>query len=472
MIADPGAGTFYDNWYNNENCTTYDDYINNTNTKNGSELPIVQFWSKYVLRESSSIDEMGTLDNWPMVGCMILSWIIIYLAIFKGTKSTGKMVYFTAICPYVILLILVIRGCTLPGAANGIAFYIKPNIAKLLETEVWIAAGGQVCYSFAICFAVLVAYGSFSSYKSDVYKRTMCLSVACAATSFFGGFAIFSILGNMAHIMGKTVDEVVKSGPGLAFQTYPIALSMMPWPNMFNALFFFMLVLLAVDSQFCCVEGGLCLVYDRYPWTVKNKKLFVGIVCGTMLIIGLFLFIRPGGIYWFEIFNNYAVGGISLLWLVMWQSIGVGWVYGSDRYMKGVRDMIGYRPAKFVDFCFQFGTPILTCIIMVVYMVTFKPLTYNGYQFPFWANCVGWLMLMSSFLCVPGYACYEIFKGFLCSKGTLVQRITNAFKYARSSRFTNTQHGKKVLAQDDLESSVDLPPEYEFEVSLKNEECS
>ena len=40
----------------------------------------------------------------------------------------------------------------------------------------------------------------------------MCLSVACAATSFFGGFAIFSILGNMAHIMGKTVDEVVKSG--------------------------------------------------------------------------------------------------------------------------------------------------------------------------------------------------------------------------------------------------------------------
>jgi len=461
--------TFYDNWYNNNvTCATYDDFKNNITT-NTSELPILQFWRDYILRKSDSIDEMGTLDNWPMVGCMVLSWIVIYLAIFKGTKSTGKVVYFTAICPYVILLILIVRGCTLPGAANGIIFYLKPNLTKLLETEVWIAAGGQVCYSFAICFAVLIAYGSFSSYNSDVYKRTMSLSIACAATSFLGGFAIFSILGNMAHVMQKTVDEVVESGPGLAFKTYPVALSMMPWPNMFNALFFFMLVLLAVDSQFCCVEGGLCLVYDRFPWTVKNKKVFVGIVCGAMLLIGLFLFITPGGIFWFELFNNYAVGGISLLWLVMWQSIGVGWTYGADRYMNDVRDMIGYRPSKFVDFSFKFACPALTCLIMVAYMMTYKPLTYGKYVFPWWANCVGWLMLTSSFLCVPGYACYEIFKGwFKTSKGTFNQRMKAAFEYAKKSRLAENDKKMSPL-REDFEYPEDLPPQYKSEVTLEDE---
>ena len=59
-----------------------------------------------------------------------------------GIKVTGKVVYFTATFPYVVLTILLIRGVTLPGAYDGLSFYLlQPNMTKLANAQVWVDAG-------------------------------------------------------------------------------------------------------------------------------------------------------------------------------------------------------------------------------------------------------------------------------------------------------------------------------------------
>lgn len=89
-----------------------------------------------MLKEYANIDDGIGSPDWKLTLCLLASWVLIYLTIMKGVKSSGKVAYFTAIFPYVVLLILLIRGVTLPGAWTGIKYFIEPKWEKLYEPSV------------------------------------------------------------------------------------------------------------------------------------------------------------------------------------------------------------------------------------------------------------------------------------------------------------------------------------------------
>jgi len=421
--------THCDNWFNTNSCITYDDAANltihgNLFSTEGMKLPIVEYWDLYNLRKTGGLDDMGSLNNIPLIISFLTAWLMVYLSVFKGVTSTGKVAYFSAVFPYVILFILLVRGCTLPGAAKGIQFYLKPNMTKLMEPNVWIAAGTQVCYSYAICFAVLITIASYNQYKRDTFRYAVMIASSCSLTSFLSGFAIFSVLGNMALVMNREVSQVVESGPGLAFLAYPTALSFMPFPQFWNALFFLMLITLGVDCEFTTMEGVLTAFYDSFPSLLRHKEWFSFVIILLMVLIGL-VFTMNGGVYVFEIFNSYAVGGIPLLWLVTLQSIAIGWVYGSDRFMNDVERMIGYRPTRFLDLCIKYFTPALSLGVFMFYCATTSSsLKVGNYTYPPWAMVIAWILCFASFVCVPCYALYEISQ----QNGPLLQRVKIACK--------------------------------------------
>lgn len=75
-------------------------------------------------------------QEWRLTLCLLLSWLIIFLSLVKGVKSSGKVAYFTAIFPYVVLIILLVRGVTLPGAWSGIMYFITPQWDKIYDPSV------------------------------------------------------------------------------------------------------------------------------------------------------------------------------------------------------------------------------------------------------------------------------------------------------------------------------------------------
>ena len=75
---------------------------------------------------------------------LALSWVVVFLCLMKGVKSSGKVVYFTATFPYVVLLVLLVMGLTLPGAEQGLYYLFVPKWEKLTSFTVWRRAAGQV----------------------------------------------------------------------------------------------------------------------------------------------------------------------------------------------------------------------------------------------------------------------------------------------------------------------------------------
>ncbi|XP_056334966.1 sodium- and chloride-dependent GABA transporter 2-like [Danio aesculapii] len=399
-----------DNIWNTDNCVKLaaKNLTLNWTVLTNSTPAAIEFWERRVLSLSGGIEEVGKI-NWEILLCLIAVWIICYFCIWKGVKSTGKVVYFTATFPYVMLLVLLIRGLTYPGALQGLVFYLYPEPARLSDPQVWMEAGTQIFYSYSVCCGILITLGSYSKYSNNCYS----------GTSFVAGFAVFSVLGFMAHVQGVPIGEVAESGPGLAFIGYPQAVAMMPMPQLWAVCFFIMIILLGLDSQFVSVECVITSVMDLFPGVLRSRReLFLLLFCLTCFF-GQISMVTEGGMYVFQLFDYYACSGACLLFLSLFESLAIGWIFGAERMFDVIEDMTKSRPNYIFMLCWKYLTPLVSLVSFVYSIVKYTPLTFNRwYVYPDWAYALGWLLALSSILLVPGWALGRICAG----KGSLKQR--------------------------------------------------
>ncbi|CAH1405413.1 unnamed protein product [Nezara viridula] len=192
-----------------------------------------------------------------------------------------QAVWVTALAPYVVLFILLIRGVTLPGAEIGIQYYLTPQWHKLLNTKVWIDAASQIFFSLGPGFGTLLALSSYNKFHNNCYRDAILTSSINCLTSFLAGFVIFSVLGYMAHVQGKSVDQVGLEGPGLVFIVYPEAIATMTGSVFWSIIFFLMLITLAKEAfgngpgdwktDTTKLEILICHNFKKYSSSRKDK---------------------------------------------------------------------------------------------------------------------------------------------------------------------------------------------------------
>ncbi|XP_076811808.1 sodium- and chloride-dependent betaine transporter-like [Clavelina lepadiformis] len=366
--------------------------------------PVVEYWENEVLQITEGIHDLGGL-RWELAGVLLLAWVICYFTVFKGTKSTGKAMYFTATFPYIMLIILLIRGVTLPGAWKGIEFYIKPNITKLSEPEVWIDAGTQVFFSYSLCIGVLVSLGSFNPYNNNCLRDTMIIAAVNSGTSLLAGFAIFAALGFMAAEQGMEVKDVAEKGPGLAFIAYPKEVLLLPVSQLWSCLFFVMIFLLGISTLLTDTLALVTSFGDLYPKVFRGGKYRkeIAMACGCLLcyLVGLSMVTR-GGMYILQLFDFYGASGFTLLWTATWQCVAISWFYGDQKFYDVIKDMIGYRPGPYFRICWKFLAPVMNLAIVVFAIIKYEPLKYNKiYDYPAWGHVLGWSLALASIVCIP-----------------------------------------------------------------------
>ncbi|XP_006620719.1 sodium- and chloride-dependent glycine transporter 2-like isoform X3 [Apis dorsata] len=250
-----------------------------------------EYFNDYVLGIRGATWEHFGGVRWELLGCLTLAWIICFLCLMRGVQSIGKIVYFTALFPYAMLIALLIRGVTLEGALDGSLWFIMPKWSTLQSTGVWADAASQVFYSLGIGCGSLITLSSYSNFNNNCHRDAIFVTFTNLATSVFAGLVIFSIMGFLARQMGVSVEDVIQSGAGLAFIAYPEAVVRMPLPNVWAVLFFVMLFILGIGSQVVFVHQIYTYEMPRYgKYIFPNWANAIGILIGLSTLAPMPLF--------------------------------------------------------------------------------------------------------------------------------------------------------------------------------------
>ncbi|CAH1778665.1 unnamed protein product [Owenia fusiformis] len=409
-----------DNDFNSARCFTNPRNITNLTTSspnatlNGSSSA-TEYFERGVLQlhKSTGVDDLGA-PRWQLVLCLMCVFIVLYFALWKGVHSSGKVVWVTATMPYIVMLILLIRGVLLPGALDGILYFITPKLERLGDPNVWIDAANQIFFSVGAGFGVHIAYASYNTFHNNCYRDCIVTAGVNSFTSLFSGFVIFSYLGYMASTQGVNIEDVAKQGPGLVFIVYPEAIATLPGAQGWAIVFFVMLLTLGLDSAMGGMESLLTAFKDEFKPFFKNKRWGREIIT-AIVILGAFLIsivnVTYGGMYVFTILDTFAAG-TSIIFAVLAQAIAVSWFYGVDQFCEDIQEMIGFKPSYYWRICWKFITPTFLSVVVVLSVIKYSPLTYTSqagiYIYPSWANALGWCIGAASMVLVPIVAIYQL----------------------------------------------------------------
>ncbi|XP_041780863.1 sodium-dependent nutrient amino acid transporter 1-like isoform X1 [Anopheles merus] len=381
------------------------------------------YFTKVVLKELDGIDDGIGLPDLRLTLFLVLSWSLVFLTLIKGVKSSGKASYFLALFPYVVMTVLLVRACTLPGAVDGIVYFLKPQWDKIYDPKVWYAAVTQCFFSLSICFGNIIMYSSYNKFRHNVYRDATIVTSIDTFTSLLAGCTIFGILGHLAHVTGKTdVGNVVKSDAGLAFISYPEAIAKFEvLPQAFSVLFFLMLFVLGIGSNVAMTSCVMTVIKDQFPRVRNWQAATIIAICGVLLGS---IYVTPGGQYVLKLVDYYGASSIALV-LAIAELIAIGWVYGVDRLCKDTEFMLGHRPNLYWRLCWRWITPLLMFVILIYNLVTLEPLMYKQYVYPTVAYGIGWCIFAFGLLQLPIWAAYAVYKQ---SGKSLNEKIKNAFK--------------------------------------------
>ena len=220
--------------------------------------------------------------NFVANGPVTIGLTFLVLAITAGTILGGvrdgieRMTKVLMPTLLVLLLALMVRALTLPGAETGLAYYLRPDASKILDIQVINAALGQAFFSLSLGMGAMITYGSYLGPRENIARAAAWVVCLDTLVALMAGFIIFPA--------GFTIEgfDPSTSGPGLIFAVLPRLFSSMPGGEIFGGAFFIMLTMAAVTSTISLLEVPTAYLIDSHGWS--RQRAVLGLTALTFVL--------------------------------------------------------------------------------------------------------------------------------------------------------------------------------------------
>ncbi|KXL51976.1 sodium:neurotransmitter symporter family protein [Anaerotignum neopropionicum] len=313
------------------------------------------------------------VNGFPLQGAIIFPLIFLALTSFIISRGVAdgieKLSKFLMPLLFILLIGLMIRACTLPGAGEGVAYMLHFDPSKINGNS-FLVALGQAFFSLSLGMGVMITYASYLSKEDNLISNTGVVCVLDTCVALFAGFMI------IPAVCATGIDPGM--GGGFAFATLAGVFMSIPGGTIFGLLFYSLLFFAAITSSISILEGTVAFLVEEKGMERKKTVVYVSMV---LFVIGVFYtlsqaYMNIKGIWWsldgvqFPIlgdFMEYLTDRLLLPFGAFFTTVFVGWIWGTDNAIKEATSDGKYKfsLAPAWAFLVKFAAPIaILCIII------------------------------------------------------------------------------------------------------------
>ena len=316
----------------------------------------------------SMLASPGEMTLW-MVLIVLAGFLVVSFGLQKGLERISKWMMLSLL---VLMVILAVHNLTLDGAAEGVKFYLLPDLSRAMDVgvgKVITAAMNQAFFTLSLGIAAMEIFGSYMSQDHTLTGEAVRICCLDTFVALMSGMIIFPA----CFAFGVQPD----AGPSLIFMTLPQVFANMTGGRLWGALFFLFMTFASFTTVIAVFENLLASCIDNFGWSRKKA-----VILNAVFILVASMPCVLGYNVWSDfhpllgkdvldtedfIVSNLLLPGGSLMYLLFCVS---RWGWGFDQYLAEVNTGTGLKMSRALKPYFQFILPLLILIILLVGMPT------------------------------------------------------------------------------------------------------
>lgn len=286
--------------------------------------------------------------------------IVVALGVEKGIEKVSKI-----LMPVLVLLTIgiAIYSITLPGAVDGLLYYIKPDFKHFSLTTV-VAAMGQLFYSMSLAMGIMITYGSYMKKEVKLESTVTQIEFFDTLIAFFAGMMIVPAV----FVFNGGDGSAINAGPGLMFITLPKVFDAMPFGAFVGTLFFVLVLFAALTSAISLMETIVSIVQDKFHWSRKKAAFLITlfsciVALPSSLGFGVWSHIQPLGMSFLDFFD-FISNSLLMPIVALLTCFFIGYVIKPNAIAEEVKRNSTFKREKLFVVMIKYIAPIIILIIL------------------------------------------------------------------------------------------------------------